>query len=107
MSERSYSREFKLRACEQIVNGEKTKADIYRTYALSPGMVDRWVDQFKVLGINAFPRSGSLSPSQHPRRIKILEIQVKKLILDVEQLQAQIDKLESSKPNQPKPPSTG
>jgi len=92
VSRRSYSREFKLGICEEILNGSKTKAQVAREFGLSPGMLDRWVDQFKVLGSNSFPNSGRGGPGDEASRMKELEALVGRLTLENEFLKAAVKK---------------
>jgi transposase-like protein len=90
VSRRSFSREFKLGICREIVSGVLTKSQACREHGFSPGMLDRWVDQFKVLGTEAFPNSGSSSASKDFDRMKELEALVGRLTLENEFLKAAV-----------------
>lgn len=94
VSRRNFSREFKLGLCQEIESGRVTKAQACREHGLSPGMLDRWVDQFRVLGGNAFPNSsmGGLEPMGQERRTKELEALVGRQALEIEFLKAAIKK---------------
>lgn len=51
---RSHSPEFKLDLCRRIAQGEVSKCRACRKHGLSHGMMDRWMDQFLVLGEESF-----------------------------------------------------
>lgn len=91
VSRRSFSREFKLGLCQEIVSGYRTKAQAVREHGLSPGMLDRWVDQFKVLGPDSFPNSGKAGGPALDRT-KELEALVGRLSLEIEFLRAALKK---------------
>lgn len=91
VSRRSYSREFKLGICQEILSGRIGKSQVCREHGLSPGMLDRWVDQFKLLGSEAFPNSGVTSQKDYDR-IKELEALVGRLTLDNQFLTAAVKK---------------
>ena len=88
VSRRSFHREFKLALCEEIVQGRKSKAQACREHALSPGMLDRWVDQYRQLGEDAFPNSTGVEPIGSEHRIRELEALVGRLTLENEFLKA-------------------
>lgn len=92
VSRRSYSREFKLGICSEISSGLKTKSQVCREHGLSPGMLDRWVDQFHVLGPDAFPDSGGTRAPKDYDHIKELEALVGRLTLENEFLKAAVKK---------------
>lgn len=92
VSRRSYSREFKLGICQEIVSGVLSKSQVCREHGLSPGMLDRWVDQFRVLGSDAFPNSGGVSAPKNFDRMKELEALVGRLTLENEFLRAAVKK---------------
>jgi transposase len=91
VSRRNFSREFKLGLCEQILAGAVTKAQAVREHGLSPGMLDRWVDQFRALGSEAFPNSGRAS-GKEVDRTRELEALVGRLTLENEFLKAALKK---------------
>lgn len=92
VSRRSFSREFKLGICEEIVTGSRSKAQVVREHGLSPGMLDRWLDQFKVLGSDAFPFSGVARTDYQLDRTKELEALVGRQALEIEFLKAALKK---------------
>lgn len=92
VSRRSYSREFKAGLCQDVLGGFKTKAQVVREHGLSPGLLDRWVDQYKALGDQAFPNAGRGSGQESPDRTKELEALVGRLTLELEFLKAALKK---------------
>lgn len=92
LNRRSFSREFKLSLCQQIEAGALSKAQACREHGLSPGLLDRWVDQFRVLGSEAFPNSGSGPRQVNTDRTKELEALVGRLTLENEFLKAALKK---------------
>jgi transposase len=92
VSRRVFSREFKLGLCQEIVLGLRTKAQSVREHGLSPGMLDRWVDQYKLLGSEAFPNSGKALVGEPLDRTKELEALVGRLTLENEFLKAAVKK---------------
>jgi hypothetical protein len=55
-------------------------------------MLDRWVDQYKALGEDAFPNSTGSSGMSEPERVKELEALVGRLSLENEFLKRFIEK---------------
>ncbi|MBZ0212594.1 MAG: transposase, partial [Nitrospirae bacterium] len=53
MSRRSFTREFKLDVCRKAESGESSKSRLCREHALSPSMLDRWIEQFRAKGEEA------------------------------------------------------
>lgn len=92
---RSFNRDFKMSVCQEIVLGRMTKSQVCREHGLSPGMLDRWVDQYKVLGDSAFPSSGLSGGSSgytDSQRMKELEALVGRQALEIEFLKAAVKK---------------
>ncbi|MBZ0212668.1 MAG: transposase, partial [Nitrospirae bacterium] len=54
MMRRSFTREFKLDVCRRAESGESSKSRLCREHALSPSMLDRWIEQFRAKGEEAF-----------------------------------------------------
>ena len=93
VSRRSFRREFKLGICRQVVEGTLTKSRACREHGLSPGVLDRWVDQYKALGDRAFPNSfGSEEEVPESEKVKELEAIVGRLTLENEFLKKFIQK---------------
>ena len=57
MMRRSFSREFKLGVCKSAESGEVSKSRLCREHALSPSMLDRWIEQYRAKGEEAFTGS--------------------------------------------------
>ena len=92
---RSFNRDFKFAVCQEIVSGRLTKSQVCREHGLSPGMLERWVDQYKVLGDSAFPSagiSGVTSSYTDAQRMKELEALVGRQALEIEFLKAAVKK---------------
>ncbi len=68
------------------------KSQACREHGLSPGMVDRWVDQYRVLGSEAFPNSGTGPRLSDVDRTKELEALVGRQVLEIEFLKAALKK---------------
>lgn len=93
VSRRSFRREFKIGICRQVIEGTLTKARACRENGLSPGVLDRWVDQYKLLGEHAFPNSvGGPADVSEAERINELEAMVGRLSLENEFLKRFIEK---------------
>lgn len=69
-----------------------TKAQACREHGLSPGLLDRWMDQFRVLGSDAFPNAASGPRPLVQDRTKELEALVGRLTLENEFLKAALKK---------------
>jgi transposase len=93
VSRRSFSREFKLSICESVELGQMSKAQVLRQHGLSPGVLDRWLDQYRVRGSDAFPSSGS-GPLEvtEAQRTKELEALIGRQALEIEFLKAALKK---------------
>jgi transposase len=59
-SRRSFHRDFKLALCQEIESGLKTKAQACREHSLSPSLLDRWMEQYRQRGPDAFPNSSGI-----------------------------------------------
>ena len=92
VSRRNHSREFKLAICQDILSEHKTKAQVCREHGLSPGMLDRWIDQYRVRGREAFPNSKKGSALSEADRVKELEALVGRLTLENEFLKSAVQK---------------
>lgn len=92
VANRRYNRAFKLAVCEAIVLGAKSKAQTCREHALTPSMLDRWVDQFKKLGQDAFPNSVGYGEIKTSQRVRELEALVGRLTLENQLLKSALEK---------------
>ena len=93
VSKKYFNRDFKIVTCQTIISGQKSKAQVCRELGVSPSVVDRWVDQFKVRGEDSFPNSQErLGVVADEDRVKELEALVGRLTLEKEFLQAALKK---------------
>jgi transposase-like protein len=96
LARRSFNREFKMSVCAEVIAGRLKKTQACRQHGLSPGLLDRWVDQYKVLGQSAFPNGGEIGlDSCHAtdaQRVKDLEALVGRLVLENDFLKAAVKK---------------
>ncbi len=91
---RSFTREFKLGVCQKVESGEVSKSRLCREHALSPSMLDRWIDQYRAKGEEAFTGLGWRAASQAPdARIRELEAALGRAHLEIEFLQEAVGKL--------------
>ncbi|MGY0373250.1 transposase [Desnuesiella massiliensis] len=68
---RKYTSDFKIQACELVVNeGLKPKV-VAEKFGISHIMLYRWIDEFKTYGHQAFVGSGKLRPED--AKLKKLE----------------------------------
>ena len=92
MSKRKYNRAFKLSVCEAIVAGVKSKAQTCREHALTPSMLDRWVDQYRKLGKESFPNSLGPGDVSQEHYVRELEALVGRLTLENQVLKSALQK---------------
>lgn len=97
VSKRKYNRAFKIGVCEAIVLGQKSKAQTCREHALTPSMLDRWVDQYRTLGKDSFPNSDGPADLSHEQHILELEALVGRLTLENQVLKSALQKGGQSK----------
>jgi transposase-like protein len=91
---RSFSREFKLGLCEQIERGELTKGRASRENALSYALVERWVEQYKAMGENAFSGQDWRAHAKAPEsKITELEAALGRAHLEIEFMREALGKL--------------
>ena len=92
VSNRRYNRAFKISVCEAVVLGSKSKAQTCREHALTPSMLDRWVDQYRKLGKEAFPNSVGPGEVANSQRVHELEALVGRLTLENQVLKSALQK---------------
>jgi transposase-like protein len=92
VANRKYNRAFKLGICESIVLGNKSKAQTCREHGLTPSMLDRWVNQYKKLGIDSFPNSAGPGEVYSAERTRELEALVGRLMLENQILKSVLEK---------------
>ena len=59
MVRRTFTREFKMDVCRQVVDGEVSKSQIKRQHNIGNATLDRWISQFMA-------RVPRVSPLHHP-----------------------------------------
>jgi transposase len=93
---RTHSKEFKLDICRQIESACTSKAAACREHSLAPSMLDRWMEQYRSRGTDAF-RASSSEPDKD-RRIVQLEQALGQAYLDIKLLKAALEKKGTSQP---------
>ncbi len=79
---RQFTPEFKAKVVLEIINGQKTAADICREHNLKPDLVSKWKAQFLAEAASVFKRGDQADPQQ--ARIAELERLAGKLSLELE-----------------------
>lgn len=59
VSKRKFHRDLKIKVCQEIASGLKTKAQATREYELSEGMVSKWLRAYQADSVNCFTGSGN------------------------------------------------
>lgn len=96
MMRRTFTREFKLDVCQKAESGEVSKSRLCRDHALSASMLDRWVEQYRAKGEEAFSGSTWRSACQTPdARVRELEAALGRAHLEIEFLQEAVGKLKA------------
>lgn len=94
MMRRSFARDFKLDICRKAESGEVSKSRLCREHALSPSMLDRWIEQYRAKGEDAFTGAGWRAEStSESARIRELEAALGRAHLEIEFLQEAVGKL--------------
>lgn len=88
-SKRTFTREFKLDLCQKVRLGQLSKMAACREHALSPTLLDRWLDRYDREGLAAF----SDKPVSPDQRIKELEASLGRAHLENEFLREALGKL--------------
>ena len=60
---RTYSKEFKIKACELVIKDNIKVAVVAEKFGISPGMLHRWVSEYREYGDEAFVGSGNQKPA--------------------------------------------
>jgi transposase-like protein len=103
MMRRTFTREFKLDVCQKAESGESSKARLCREHALSPSMLDRWIEQYRARGEEAFSGAGWRAAVHTPdARVRELEAALGRAHLEIEFLQEALGKL-SPRPGRKSP----
>lgn len=84
---KSYTKEFKVQACDLVVkDGIKVKT-VAEKMGISPIMLYRWIDEYKTYGETAFVGKGHLKPE---------EAKLKKLQKENEELKQELEILKKA-----------
>ena len=59
MSNRRYTKEFKLEVLEMVAHGEKSIAELERDLGITPGLIYKWRQRYRVDEVR-----GELAPSE-------------------------------------------
>jgi len=68
MAKRTYTKEFKVEAVRQVVEGGKSIASVARDLGISPNLLYCWKRDLSSEGESAFPGKGRLSPEEEELR---------------------------------------
>ncbi len=88
---RTHTRDFKRDLCSRIEAGEISKARACREYALAPSMLDRWCEQLRERGQQAFTNSPS-EEGDKDKRIAQLEQALGQAHLEMKIMKAALEK---------------
>lgn len=91
MTARRHSKEFKLDLCSRIASNAISKAQACREYALAPSMLDRWCQQYRSKGSDAF-NDPKVIPDDKDARIAQLEQALGQAYLDLKIVKAALEK---------------
>jgi transposase len=70
-SRRRYDSEFKREAVRLVIEGEKSTSSVAENLGIFPGLLYKWVKDYKEDPTNSFPGKGKLKPDDE--RIRQLE----------------------------------
>ena len=94
MMRRSFSRELKLDVCRRAESGASSKSALCREHAISPTTLDKWIQQYRAAGEEAFLgapwRPKVITPEA---RVRELEASLGRAHLEIEFLQEALGKL--------------
>lgn len=84
-SKRKFDPEFKLKVCQEVTSGTKTRACVIQEYSLVESVVAKWLYRYKRLGSEAFLDGRSANETLTlKRRICELEKALGRKALEVE-----------------------
>lgn len=83
---RSFSSDFKLKVCQEVASGIKSRADTLRENNLVESVLAKWLAKFKAYGVVAFTNNTS-EMALLKKRITELEKTLGRKTLEVEILQ--------------------
>lgn len=84
---RNYTREFKVQACELVLQENVKVKIVAERMGINPIMLYKWIDDYKTYGDAAFVGKGNLRPE---------ETKIKKLQKENEELRQQIEILKKA-----------
>ena len=84
---RNYTREFKVQACELVLQENVKVKIVAERMGINPIMLYKWIDDYKTYGDAAFVGKGNLRPE---------EAKIKKLQKESEELRQQIEILKKA-----------
>ena len=84
---RNYTREFKVQACELVLQENVKVKIVAERMGINPIMLYKWIDDYKTYGDAAFVGKGNLRPE---------EAKIKKLQKENEELRQQIEILKKA-----------
>ena len=94
MSRRSFTREFKLEICRKAESGEVSKARLCRENGLSDSALDRWIQQYRAKGEDAFTGQAWRAEVHTPEsKIRALESSLGRAHMEIEFLREAMGKL--------------
>lgn len=59
VSKRKFHRDFKIKVCQEMESGLKTKAQVTREYELAEGLVGKWLRAYQTDPVNCFTGKGN------------------------------------------------
>lgn len=94
MVRRTFTREFKMDVCRQVVDGEVSKSQIKRQHNIGNATLDRWISQFMALGDEAFSGADWRPRAEEPEtKVRKLEAALGRAHLEIEFLKECLGKL--------------
>jgi transposase-like protein len=88
-NKRTFTRDFKIDLCQKVRLGQLSKTAACREHALSPSLLDRWLDRYDRDGLSAFTDK----PVNLDQRVKELEASLGRAHLENEFLREALGKL--------------
>lgn len=94
MNRRIHAREFKLEVCHKAESGEVSKSRLCRDHAISESLLDRWIQQYRAKGDEAFSGEAWRPSVNTPQaRVRELESSLGRAHLEIEFLKEALGKL--------------
>jgi transposase len=80
---KGYTAEFKRNAVKLVLDGRHTCSSVERSLGVSPGIVYRWVRQYRASPQESFPGNGRLKPTDERIRVLERELQTARMERDI------------------------